>query len=144
MNNYSIRKVIHVQASKEAIFDALTNSKEIVKYYPLLDVESDWAIGGEILYRGEVDGAGFTDFGTIERLTRPFEYRYRYWSDNHGTERTLENHVSIHYKLMDDERGTKLILEQDNLRSKELFELMNGVVWDSLLESLRIHVESGT
>ncbi|PCI79347.1 MAG: activator of HSP90 ATPase [SAR86 cluster bacterium] len=144
MSSYSIRKELHVQASKEIIFDALTNSKEIVKYYPLSEVVSDWKVGGEVLYKGEVDGAEFTDFGIIEKLARPNEYRYRYWSDNHGTERILKNYLSIHYKLIDEESGTKLVLEQDNLRSKELFELMNDIVWDSLLEGLRIHVETGT
>lgn len=144
MKEYSISKELYVRATKEAVFDVLTNSKEIVKYYPIREVVSDWKVGAEVLYMGEVDGTSFTDFGRIERLSRPNEYSYRYWSDNHGTERTPKNHQTISYKLSSEDGETRLILVHENLQSVEQFELMNNIVWDSLLESLKIYVESGT
>ena len=67
---FEIRKVIHINASRERIFSALTNSEEIPKYYPLNEVQSQWDLGSEVLYKGEVNGAPFTDYGVIEKLGR--------------------------------------------------------------------------
>ncbi len=143
MTAFTIRKELRIDAAREVVFDALTSSEEIVKYFPLKEVVSEWKVDGEVLYKGEVDGAAFTDYGVIEILSRPVIYRYRYWSDNHGTERTPENHISIAYELSEDGGGTMLKLEQSNLPSRELFEMMETVVWDSLLGSLKDYLESG-
>lgn len=142
MTAVTIRKELHIDAAREVVFDALTCSEEIVKYFPLKEVVSEWKVDGEVLYKGEVDGAAFTDYGVIEVLLRPEIYRYRYWSDNHGTERTPENHISIAYELSADGDGTMLQLEQSNLKSRDLYEIMDTVVWDALLGSLKNYVES--
>lgn len=140
-NAFTITKEIDINTSREDVFNALTDSNAIVNFFPLTEVISTWQVGAEVLYKGNVDGAEFTDFGIIEILDRPNEYRYRYWSDNHGTERLPENYLTIHYKLTDDSGGTKLGLEQSNLQSKEQFELMNNIVWDALLKGLKAYVE---
>jgi uncharacterized protein YndB with AHSA1/START domain len=99
LETFTIEKQIGLKAPIESVFSALTNSEEIPKYFPLKSVESTWEVGSEVLYKGEVNGVPFTDFGIIEKLTSPTEYRYRYWSDNHGTERNEENHLTISYSL---------------------------------------------
>ena len=142
MNNLSIKKEIMIDASPESVFDALTNSKEIVKYFPLKEVISDWSPGGEVLYKGELDGKDFTDYGVIRTLSRPHRYEYSYWSDNHGTERTPENHLSISYDLSPAGEGTKLNLEQNNIQSEEMFKQMDTMVWDYLRGSLKSYIEA--
>ena len=144
MSEFSIRKEIYILAPIEKVFDALTTSDEIVKYYPLLEVVSDWKVGAEVLYMGEIEGASFTDFGNIISLERPNEYSYSYWSDNHGTIRAPENHQTICYQLSEAANATTLVLQHYNLQSLDQYELMNNTVWEHLLNSLRIHVESGT
>lgn len=137
----TIRKEIRIAAPVERVFSALTSSEEIPRYFPLKSVDSNWAVGGDVLYRGEVNGVPFTDFGVIEALSPPSEYRYRYWSDNHGTERRPENHLTIGYRLRASAEGTLLVVEQSNIRSTELYELMNGQVWEFLLGALKEYVE---
>jgi len=144
MNTFTVKKTIFVDVAPELVFDALTNSEEITKYFPLKEVVSEWKVGSEVLYKGEINGQNFSDFGVIEILTRPNKYKYTYWSDNHGTERTPENHLSITYVISKNGDGTKLELEQSNLKSKEMFQMMDEVVWDSLLNNLKNHVESNT
>ena len=144
MNSFNIEKKIEINAPIEAVFDALTDSIEIVKYYPLSSVESAWSEGGEVLYKGEVNGAPFTDFGVIEELSKPHIYRYRYWSDNHGTDRTDENHLTIEYRLSTTPQGTEVTVAQSNIKSKEMYEMMEGQVWGYLLKSLKTHLESRT
>jgi len=142
LDSLFIQKEILINAPIESVFSALTTSDAILNYFPLTAVESDWVVGGEVLYRGEVNGVAFTDYGVIEELTSPNHYAYRYWSDNHGTEKVAENYLTISYRLEKRSNGTLLMLEQRNIRSAALYELMNNQVWDYLLASLKGYAES--
>jgi uncharacterized protein YndB with AHSA1/START domain len=144
METFKIEKKIVLKMPVERVFSALTNSHEIPKYFPLKSVESIWVVGSEVLYKGEVDGVPFTDFGIIEKLTYPAEYRYRYWSDNHGTKRTEQNYLTISYNLEKSNEGTVLTVTQSNIKSPEMYELMNGQVWDYLLNSFKEYIEANT
>jgi len=144
MDSFTIEKEIIINSAPEVIFNALTNSDEIIKYYPLNEVVSDWEIGSEVLYKGEVNNNKFTDYGVIKALTPPTKYMYTYWSDNHGTENTTENQITICYNLSKAENGTKLELIQTNVKSKEMFELMNSTVWPYLLNSMKAYIEKST
>ncbi|WP_394251083.1 SRPBCC domain-containing protein [Vibrio profundi] len=138
---FEIEKIVEINAPKARVFEALTNSDEIIKYYPLKEVASSWEVGAEVLYKGEVNGAPFTDYGVIEVLDDGNVYSYRYWSDNHGTERTPENHIFIRYALSETQTGTELKLVQSNIHSEELYSLMEHQVWDFLLGSLKSYLE---
>jgi len=144
MDSFSIEKEIIINSSPEDVFEMLTNSDEIIKYYPLNEVISEWKVGSEVLYKGEVNNNKFTDYGVINVISRPIQYMYTYWSDNHGTENTPENQITISYNLTNIENGTKLELTQTNLRSKELFEMMNLTVWPYLLNSMKTYIENNT
>ncbi|MEW6684112.1 MAG: SRPBCC domain-containing protein [Nitrospirota bacterium] len=143
MNSFTVNKSIYIDAKPEAVFDALTSSDAIVNYFPVKKVTSEWKLGGEVLLDGEIDGKPFRDHGVIEALSRPTQFKYSYWSDNHGTERTLENHLAISYRLSPQRNGTQLDLEHSNLRSEQMLAIME-TVWDSLLNSLRKYVEHRT
>lgn len=141
MNSVTIRKSVYIDAKPEAVFDALTSSDDIIRYYPLKKVASEWTVGSEILLDGEVNGNTFRDYGLIQVLSRPSQFKYSYWSDNHGTERAPENYLTIDYRLSSKQQGTQLDLEQSNLRSEEMAKVMDSV-WDYLLGSLVEYVES--
>ena len=59
MKSLTVKKRIYINAKPEAVFDALTCSDEIVKYYPLTKVTSEWEVGGEVLLDGEMDATKF-------------------------------------------------------------------------------------
>ena len=130
-----------MDASIERVFTALTASEEIPRFFPLNGVKSKWLVGSEVLYHGEINGNKFTDFGVIEKLEPPNVYSYRYWSDNHGTERVDENYLRISYSLQRDAGGTILHVRQTNIKSPELYELMDSQVWNFLLSSLKKYIE---
>ena len=144
LKTFTIEKQIALKVPVEKVFSTLTNSHEIPKYFPLKFVDSTWKVGSEVLYKGEVNGVPFTDFGVIEKLTPPTEYRYRYWSDNHGTERTEENYLTINYYLEKSNEGTVLTVTQSNIKSPEMYKIMNGQVWDYLLNSFKEYIEENT
>lgn len=136
-----MHKSFYISATPEAVFDALTCSDDIIKYYPLIKVTSEWKVGGDLILDGEIDGNSFRDHGVIQALSRPTQFSYSYWSTNHGTERTPESHLTIAYRLSPEQQGTRLDVEQSNIRSEDLFGMM-GPIWDSLLTSLKTFVES--
>ena len=144
MESYTIKKEIKILASPSVVFDNLTSSEEIIKYFPLKEVISSWKEGSEILYKGEINNQAFTDYGKIDVLSRPNTFKYTYWSDNHGTERKPENHLSIKYELECHDNATKLKLEHSNLKNKEMYNMMNDSVWEYLLNNLKTHIESIT
>lgn len=144
MDRFTIEKNIIIKSSPENVFEMLTNSDEIIKYYPLNEVVSEWKVGSEVLYKGEINNNKFTDYGVINIITRPKKYMYTYWSDNHGTENTPENQITISYNLSKVQNGTKLELIQTNIHSKEMFEMMDTTVWPYLLNSLKTYIESNT
>ena len=141
MNELHIEKEILINATPEAVFDALTMPENIVEYFPLEKVMSSWTVGGELRMQGTADGQRFTDAGVIQSLVRPKLFEYTYWSDNHGTENRPENQVCVRYSLRNDAQGTRVTLVQSNLPSLDYRALMNEV-WDSLLQSLQAYVES--
>jgi uncharacterized protein YndB with AHSA1/START domain len=139
---FKITKSITINAPREYVYSVLTSSEEIPKYFPMKEVESTWQTDSEVLYKGEVNGSPFTDFGVIEELLSPSIYTYRYWSNNHGTERLPENHITISYLLSENVEGTELVVVQSNIGSRELYELMDNQVWDYLLGSLKEYAET--
>lgn len=138
---FDIKKVIQINAPIERVYSALISSDEIPQYFPLKKVESTWREGEEVLYYGVVGEQPFIDYGVIEKLNSPNLYQYSYWSDNHGTERLPENHISISYQLKENQGGTELVLNQSNIQSRELYQVMEEQVWDYLLGSLKQYVE---
>lgn len=137
----SIQKTVQIDAAPALVFDAITNPKQIINYYPVDNVEAGKQVGEAIIFTGEIGGVSFKDDGIIESFERPFEFSYRYWSDNHGTERTAENEMTIRYSLVEHANGTKLTLEHSNLLTPERQSMMNDT-WDFLLDSLKTYVES--
>ena len=53
--HFPLKKIL-INAPIEGVFGALTTSDAILNYFPLTAVESDWVVGGEVLYRGEING----------------------------------------------------------------------------------------
>ena len=96
MEIFTIKKTLFVGVPANVVFEALTNSSKIVQYYPLQEVISDWQVGSEIICKGINDGKDFIDYGTIDILIPNQKFQYTYWSDNHGTQKTPDNHLIFH------------------------------------------------
>jgi uncharacterized protein YndB with AHSA1/START domain len=65
---FVIKKIIKISAPISRVFSALTTSNEILAYYPLKEVNSEWVLGSQVLYKGEDRGVPFIDFGVIEKI----------------------------------------------------------------------------
>ena len=142
MTSRTIMKSRRIAAPPERVFDALTVPDRIVDIFPFSGVEVDPREGGTILFRGEAEGKPFIDSGVVE-FFRPAElFQYRYWSDNHGTERRPQNDVSLRYVLTRLPDGaTQLDVTHSALPSKEYVAAMDAA-WDHLLATLASRLEA--
>lgn len=138
---FSIKKNLFINVPPSLLFDSLTNSEKIIQYYPLKKVISDWKVGSDIILKGNNQGKEFTDYGIIDVLTPNKKFQYTYWSDNHGTDRTSENQLTISYTLEEVDSGTNITLEHKNFKSEKMYSDMLKV-WDLLLSSLKNFVEN--
>jgi uncharacterized protein YndB with AHSA1/START domain len=135
-----IEKSIEINAAPADVFAALTDPEQITAYYPLDAVHVERKAGGSFILEGNFAGRPFKDYGTIEVFDAPREFRYCYWSDNHGTERAPENHMTIQYLLEEAGGRTRLRLCHRNLLTNERHSMMSGV-WDHLLALLKSYAE---
>ncbi|MGK0289675.1 MAG: hypothetical protein ACI86H_001121 [bacterium] len=78
MSKFSIEKNLLINAPASLIFNALTNSDQIIQYYPLNGVISDWIVGSEVLYKGGEGDQKFTDYGKIDALIPNKKFQYTY------------------------------------------------------------------
>jgi uncharacterized protein YndB with AHSA1/START domain len=140
-----IVKQIRLRSEPDQVFRALTDPEEIVRVFPFKSVASEARPGGEITFKGETDAGPFTDYGRIEVFEPGRRFRYAYWSDNHGTPRTPDNHLTIDYELRPALAGeTELVVTHGQVPAGPYHELMLGA-WDHLLANLKAHLErSGT
>ncbi len=141
MNILTIKKEIVLKAPTTKVFDALTDPEQITGYWPLHSVTSSHTVSGPIIFKGEVAGSPFTDYGVIEKFDRPRFFKYNYWSDNHGTVDLPENRMTIEYVLRPQENGSVLSLTHTNLLTSERQAMMSEV-WDFLLSRLKSYVEN--
>ncbi len=95
LKTLTITKEISINASAKIVYNALTTSEEIIQYFPLKKVESNWIAGDEIKFIGEVDGRISLDIGIINKLIPNKLFEFSYWNQNHGTERKIENYLTV-------------------------------------------------
>ena len=69
------------------------------------------------------------------------EFQYTYWSDNHGTERTPENRLTIRYLITPAETGSALSVTHSNLKPGAYHDMM-VVAWDHILGQFKDQLEA--
>ncbi|HVZ67645.1 MAG TPA: SRPBCC family protein [Patescibacteria group bacterium] len=128
---------IDINASPARVWEAITTPSMIKEYLFGTNVESEWKVGSQILYRGEWQGKTYEDKGTILKLEPERIFESTYWSSMGGLEDKPENYKKVTYELTPiDNGGTKVTITQDNnptLEDKNHSEQN----WTMTLESLK-------
>lgn len=130
-----------VKAPPASVFATLTTGNQLIKAFPLKSATIDPKVGGVVTLSGETEDGEFTDHGVVTAFEWPARFAYRYWSTNHGTDRTDANHMTIEYELLPDADGTLVRVRHDNLLPQERTEMMEKT-WAYLLSALKSHVET--
>jgi len=132
-----------INASRDEVWDALTDPEQIEKYMFGSRVETDWKQGSHITWKGEYEGKSYEDRGKIIEIEPPSRLKLTHFSPMSGKDDLPENHHTLLYELEGDDGRTTLRLSQGNNASPEEAE-HSRTNWQQMLSGLKEVVEGGS
>jgi uncharacterized protein YndB with AHSA1/START domain len=140
--SFVAEKSVSINASTDAVWQALTDPEKVKEYMHGTKMETDWKVGSPIFWRGEWKGNAYEDKGTVLAFEPQTLLRMTHWSPMGGSEDKPENYHVVTYELAGDGAITELTLKQDNNASKEEADQMAENNWGPVLDGLKKVAES--
>lgn len=134
------RAALHVDATRERLWHALTDPDTISRFMFGTRVETDWREGSPIRYRGEWEGRPYEDKGTILEIAPGDRLVTSYYSPLSGKPDEPASYQTVSYFLADDGDGTLVTITQDGCADDAEAERMSDN-WAAVLASLKSVVE---
>lgn len=126
---------VHVDATPEQVWAALTDPELVKQYFFGTTVETDWAVGSRIRYSGEFDGKAYEDTGQVLEYDAPRRLVTSFFSPSSGKPDVPENYQTVTYEVVPDGEGSTVTITQDNNASDEAAEHSSGN-WRMILDGL--------
>ncbi len=133
---------IEVDAPAGQVWGALTDPDQIQRYMFGSRVETDWEPGSPIVWKGEYEGKGYEDHGTIVEIEPKRRLKVTHFSPLSGEEDVPANYHTLSYTLDERDGHTRISLSQDNNASEEEAE-HSRENWEMMLIGLKDVVERG-
>jgi uncharacterized protein YndB with AHSA1/START domain len=124
------------------VWRALVTPETIKRYMFGATVESDWKVGGAIVWKGEWKGKPYEDKGQILEVDPGRTLRYSHWSPLSGLPDTPENRHTVTIELAGEGGHTHVSLLQDGNRTEEE-RAHSEKNWGAMLEGMKKVVEAG-
>ena len=137
---YVATSTISIEAPVGRVWSVLTDFGAIKEFMFGADVETDWAVGGPIVWRGVWDGKAYEDRGNVLEFEPGRRLVVTHFSPLSGQEDAPENYHTLTWTLEDRSGTTEFTLSQDNNASAEEAEHSKGM-WDSLVKSVKAIAE---
>lgn len=129
-----------INAPVTNVWNALTNPEDIKQYLYGTDTITDWKVGSPIYFTGTWEEKEYTDKGTILQCEKEKILQYSYWSAFSGIPDVPENYSIVTFQLEPAPGGTKLMLSQSSIPTREGYEHSQSG-WKMVLEQLKELVE---
>lgn len=140
MVDYVATAQIEINASSDQVWRALTEPEQIEKYMFGSRVETDWAQGSPIVWKGEYEGTKYEDKGEIVEIEPERRLKMTHFSPLSGQEDVPENYHTLLYELEEHGGQTRVALSQDGNASQEEAEHSKSN-WEKMLSGLKEVVE---
>jgi len=140
MTEFTAKISILIDASKEKIWEALTNPDLVKRYFYGTNLITDWKVGSPIIFRGEWQGQTYEDKGNVLEFIPNEKLVYNYWSTMSGLPDQPELYQILTYELKKEEDGVALSIIQQNLDSEKRM-LHAEETWMPVLQGLKSIVE---
>ncbi|MGN7799879.1 SRPBCC family protein [Leifsonia sp. 22587] len=134
------RADIRIDASRERLWQALTDPDTISRFLFGSRVETDWRPGSPIVYHGEWEGKPYEDKGVILEIEPEDRLVTSYYSPLSGKPDVPDSYQTVSYLLADDGAATRVTITQDGCADEADAERM-AANWGAVLESLKSVVE---
>ncbi len=136
VNNISI----HIDAPVSEVWDALTKPEMIKQYFFGTDTHTNWKPGSPITFTGVWEGKSYEDKGTVLEFEEGKRLKYKYWSSMSGMEDKPENYANITYEVKEENNGTTLTINQDNIPDQKMKD-HSAENWKMVMNNLKKLVE---
>jgi uncharacterized protein YndB with AHSA1/START domain len=143
-----IVNTIEIQATPEAVWDALVNPEKTKIYMFGCATVSDWQEGSTLLWQGSYEGKEMVFVkGFIIKIEAPYLLEYSVFDPNSTMEDVLSNYLHVTYKLAVNSNTTLLTVTQGDYttvadgerRFNESYN--NGEGWNPILQAIKQLVE---
>lgn len=140
-----IRKSVAFRASKEQVWDLLTNPEMTKQYMFGCEVLSDWTIGSSIIWKGKNEEGEAVVFvkGEITEIDNGKKVSFTMLDPNIGIKDIPENYAKLTYEVTDSKSGVIFELVQDfegtENAEKRYEESVGG--WDMVIDVMKKLVE---
>ena len=131
---------VSIDAPADRVWSVLIDPAAITEFMFGTEVETDWTVGGPIVWHGVWEGKPYTDHGVILELVPGRRLVNTHFSPLSGQEETPENTHTLTWTLEESDSTTVLTLSQDNNGSAEGVEHSKGM-WDQLVASVKAIAE---
>lgn len=118
-DTYTASVTTTIDASPEIVWDALTDPETIEQWFFGSTVETDWAVGSPIYFRGEWEGEPYEDKGEIKRFEPGEVLEYTHWSPLSGKPDVPENYHTVTWGLTEVDGGAEVTLNQTENETEE-------------------------
>jgi uncharacterized protein YndB with AHSA1/START domain len=132
---------ITINAPADAVWEALTDPAKVKQYMFGTEMQTDWAVGSPIAWRGKWKGETYEDKGEVLAFEPHTLLRTTHWSPMGGSEDKPENYHTVTYELDERDGTTILSVAQDNNASQEEADSMAENNWGPVLEGIKKVVE---
>jgi uncharacterized protein YndB with AHSA1/START domain len=134
-------KQITIKAPPDAVWRALTDPELVKQYMHGTNMQTTWAVGSAITWRGEWKGQPYEDKGTVLAVEPRKLLSTTHWSPMGGSEDKPENYQTVIYELAASGHTTRLTVKQDNNASQQEADEMAEKNWGPVLEGIRAVAE---
>ena len=110
---------ITISAPIATVWDALVNPEMIKQYLFGTNAVSDWKEGSPIVWKGEWEGKPYEDKGVILQLKSERMLQYSHFNPLSGQADVPAHYHTVTIELSTEEKGTLLLLSQDNNSTEE-------------------------
>jgi uncharacterized protein YndB with AHSA1/START domain len=129
---------IEIDAPPGRVWQSLVQPDLIARYMHGTRVDSDWAVGSPIVWRGEWQGRRYEDKGEVLAVDPPRRLAVTHWSPLTGDADEPGNYHHVTYELDPLGEGrTRLTLTHGNSPSQEAADRMVETGWTPMLQQLR-------
>lgn len=138
--DFTATSSIAIDAPPDRVWQVITDPAAAREFMFGTELETDWAVGSPITWRGEWDGKQYQDKGRVLEVEPGRKLVHTHFSAMSGAEDVPDNYHTLTWTLQDRDGGTQLTLEQDNNPSAEAAAHSKGM-WDKLVADVKAIAE---
>lgn len=140
INDFVAKATISIISDRNDVWGALVNAAAIEQYEFGAKVDSDWQVGSEITWKGELNGTKYEDNGIILKIEPEKKLQYSRYRSLSGRPNISDNYHFVTIYLADGAATTEVSVTEDN-NDDENARIESEKNWMSMLNGLKAYLE---